>query len=198
MNVKTAIIEPVRAAMKAATQQASISVVKTSKVSCKPGCSACCKRYVAISLAEAMVMVDFLKKNGKWDRVAKAAEEQREMAAKVKPLAWFKMGIPCPVLNQAICDAYPVRPTTCSAHFVKSPPEACSPNSTSVSFYEPYESSEAHMTFAKQFETAVGKDSFLRTKAPMPIALLIAEKLSMDPGPDFDNMVASIAKEFVA
>jgi hypothetical protein len=80
MSVKAAIIEPVGAAMKAASQRASISVINNPDISCKPGCDACCKRYVAISIAEAMVIVDFLKRNHKWDRVAKIAEEQKDMA----------------------------------------------------------------------------------------------------------------------
>jgi hypothetical protein len=55
---------------------------------------------------------------------------------------------------------------------------------------------EAHVVFVKKFETALGQKSFLRTKAPMPVALLIAEKMSMNFGSDFNDIIASVAREF--
>lgn len=198
MSVKTAIIAPLKVAMMAIARQSTYLSLNAPRIPCRPGCSACCKRYVVVSLAEAMVLVDHLKSNQKWARVAATAAEQRDLALKVKPLSWFKMEISCPLLNHDRCDAYAVRPPICSSHFVTSPPEACSPMSTSMARYEPHHMPEVHAEFAKSFDKIIGEKSPLRVRAPMPTALLIAEKISMDYGSDFDSMVSALVREFGA
>lgn len=198
MDAKFAIMASVRAAMMSAARQAFIIKVRMStRVTCKPGCSHCCKRYVVVTLAEALVLIDFLKRNKKWDRVASVADAQKNSMS-VKPVVWFKMGMTCPLLNQDMCDAYEVRPAVCSAHHAFSPPETCSPLSTSFNRYEPCELTDVHTDFMKSFNRMIGKDSVFRIRAPMPAALLAAERLSVTPGPDFDGLVATLAKEFKA
>lgn len=192
-------VAPVRLALMEAAQQAAAVKVTNPKVSCKSGCSACCRRYVPITLAEAIVIVDFLKATKKWDRVASAATKLRDACAGTKPLSWFKIGLVCPVLNQDnMCDAYQVRPVACSAHFVTSAPETCSPSSASMDRYEPCESVDIHVAFMKAFNASVGLNSSLRLRAPLPLALLVGEKFAVAPGLDFDGMVATIAREFGA
>jgi len=195
--MKHAAIAPVRAAVMAAAQRASALAVRTPQITCKPKCSACCKRYVPITLAEALVLIDFLKKHERWDRVAASAEAQRDASMTVRPVAWFKMGLACPILNQdGMCDAYPVRPVACSAHFAVSPPEACGPLSTSFNQFEPCEFAEVHVEFAKAFDTVVSASSSLRIRAPVSAALLMGDKLSITPGPDFDSVITTLMKEF--
>jgi Fe-S-cluster containining protein len=195
MNVGLAILGPVRVAMVAAALQAAAFRLRTPQIACKPKCSACCKRFMVVTLAEALVLVDHLKKNGKWTRVAAAAEEQRLIEA--NPVSWYKMGLACPLLCQDMCDAYQVRPVMCSAHFVTSSPEACSPTSTSFNRFHADECAEALATFAKAFDAAVGGEGSLRARVPMAVALLVAEKLLTGPKskPEFDVAIAAIVKE---
>jgi len=196
MDTKFSVVAAVRVAMMAAATQAAAIRVRNSSITCKPACSACCKRFLLISLAEAAVLVDFLKRHKKWDRVAEVSRHQQSMAMSIKPMAWFKIGLPCPILNQDLCDAYLVRPSTCSAHHVTSPPEACSPLSTSFSSYVPHELTDVHVDFMRSFAAAVCSGSTLRARAPMPVALILAERMSIDPGSDFDGLVATLVREF--
>ena len=197
MNVQLSkALAPVRLAMIEAVQQASARRVRIPNISCRPGCSACCKRFLSITLAEAVVIASYLKKNKRWDRVFAVSKEQQAIAFDVKPIVWFKMELPCPALNQNMCDAYQVRPVACSAHFATSEPDACSPTSTSLNTFQPLDMEDLHIRFAERFNALIGEKSMLRMRAPMPIAMLIGEKITMEPKSDFDTLVASMAREF--
>lgn len=196
MSIKFTIVAPIRLAMMAASQQASLASMRIPNISCKIGCSNCCKRYICITIAEAIVLIDFLKKNGRWDRVKSAAESQQDTAINIRPVAWFKMGLACPILHDGVCDAYPVRPIVCSTHFVTSRPEMCGSTSTASGDYESCEMPDVHMNFARSFDRVLDNRSSLKIVAPMSIALLVADRISMDPDSDFNKTVSLLSKEF--
>ena len=193
MDIKTVATIPVKVAMMGASERSAALRVFHPKIPCSKGCCACCKRYILVTLAEAVVLVEFLKENDKWEKVKEIAEGQRQIQA--EPLVWFKLGIPCPILSSdGLCNAYLVRPVVCSTHFVTSAPEACSPMSTSLNPYEPFNFLEVHMDFIKSFDRIL-KTSSLRIRAPMHLALLMADKLSMNMKSEFEEMIAILSKE---
>lgn len=191
----TAVLAPVRAAMMEAARQATELRIRHADIRCKPGCSACCNRYLMITLAEAAVISDHLKRSGKWEKVMARAEELREVAVLANPRAWYKMDISCPILVDNLCTAYPVRPVACSAHFVTSDPELCRATSTAVGLYNKKNFSEVHSMFEKAFNEAVGRHSRLRVAAPMPLALLFVDKFVNRKVENLDELVKIMEAE---
>lgn len=196
MSAKSAILHPLKIAVMSAAQAATSKSLTVKGVACKQGCYACCQRYLMISVAEAMLVVEYAKSNGKWEKMKKSAEDQRNLALEVKPAVWFKLGIECPVLSNGKCMAYPVRPLACSSHFVASPPEACSTDSTSMARYRPIMMPDVQIKFAEEFDKIIGMRSILRARAPISIALMVAEKVSIGVNMDFDETVSAIARKF--
>lgn len=114
-----------------------------------PSCNTCTKDYccyqmVSISVFEAVIIADWIQRNRRFDILA----ELRQQAYDQKELfnqrgdynllnivkfqdavsnAWFDQQRPCPFLDNGRCLIYPIRPITCSSHFVVSPPERCAP-----------------------------------------------------------------------
>ena len=115
-------------------------------VSCAAGCGACCRQMVPISPTEAAVLKDLVESltpEGKARIVerfeaAKAAlgeagllealsspEKPTGEAYKELGLAYFRLGIPCPFLENESCSIHPDRPLVCREYLVVSPPENC-------------------------------------------------------------------------
>lgn len=77
----------------------------SSYVACRPGCSACCKMNVSITVLEA-------------ERLATVSGKR--LASVVRPIAHKQdrfAGIPCPFLKDEKCSVYADRPLACRAHF---------------------------------------------------------------------------------
>jgi Fe-S-cluster containining protein len=116
------------------------------KISCKKGCGACCRQLVPISETEAhwiAELVDRLpiqKQNEIRDRFAEARRRlaetglleklfQRESWAEGEgwsiAMSYFRLGIPCPFLENEACSIHPDRPVKCREYLVTSPAEHC-------------------------------------------------------------------------
>jgi Fe-S-cluster containining protein len=117
------------------------------KVSCSAGCGACCRQLVPISETEAVMLKELvasmpadrretitqrfsdattkLSRYGLLDRLSSpdqvSGEEYHALA-----LDYFKLGIPCPFLEDESCSIHPDRPLICREYVVVSPPENCS------------------------------------------------------------------------
>ena len=115
------------------------------EVSCKKGCGACCRQAVPLSPAEAWMIADVvaampaerkaavlerfsdahgrLQEAGFGDKVLTGAGE-----AEVNRLGidYFRLGIPCPFLEEESCSIHPSRPSACREYLVSSPAENCS------------------------------------------------------------------------
>ena len=117
------------------------------KVSCSAGCGACCRQLVPVSPVEASVikeLVDSFPVVRKTKVLARFAEAKRilhesgllaSLESNEKPvghaykelgLAYFRLGIPCPFLENESCSIHSERPLVCREYLVVSPPENCS------------------------------------------------------------------------
>jgi Fe-S-cluster containining protein len=125
-------------------------------VSCRVGCFACCLHLVAVTLPEALDLaawvaslpaahqaevrarfahaLDRLEREGLLDTEAPPGrrtlliEEQASHSQAVHELSrlYYRLQIPCPLLEGGRCAAYERRPTVCREHHVTSPAENCS------------------------------------------------------------------------
>ncbi len=172
-------------------------LMEYAEVPCRPGCSGCCKRYLVVSVAEAFIILSELVTSGKWKEAKKAAKEQLSAAKEAQPEAWFKMGIPCPVLDKesGTCTAWGVRPAACSTHFVQSDPELCDPAGHGHGRYIPLEFDDLYEEFKGKLAGFIPEGGIMSARFPMAIALLIAEAAATTAGSDLEEIVTSIARE---
>jgi Fe-S-cluster containining protein len=113
-------------------------------ISCKAGCGACCRQIVPISESEAQhvkQLVDNLPEPRRTmvrerfaagiERMAAAGllermrQVERETNAIVLGLDYFRVGVPCPFLEEESCSIHPDRPLACREYLVTSPAEYC-------------------------------------------------------------------------
>ncbi len=167
----------------------------SDKISCAPKCSGCCKRKVDITIAEAIVMYDYLVRSGRWLEVKAAAKSLQDIAMTASGMAWFKMDIPCPVLSNDLCMAYEVRPVACSTHFVSSDKDLCQPLSMKSGQYEPIFMVDLFDKFAQKLQSSVDEHGILQTTAPIPLALLMAESVNVKRDMTVQEMIQYIRNE---
>ena len=123
-------------------------------ITCKAGCSACCRQLVAVSYVEAVAVADLVAAMPPQRQVEvrqRFADTTRrlERAGLLDPnepqgqrsflvpkdadsnavydLArrYFELGIPCPLLENESCSIYPNWPTVCREYHVTTPAENC-------------------------------------------------------------------------
>lgn len=115
-------------------------------VSCRKGCGACCRQAVPVSPAEAFMIADIVasmppdRKARILERFSAAAESLRSHGFGDRSLGgaasedevlglgldYFRLGIPCPFLEEESCSIHPNRPSACREYLVTSPAENCS------------------------------------------------------------------------
>lgn len=116
------------------------------QVSCRKGCGACCRQPVPISPAEARLLAGIVENlpeeartviRERFDDAVRRLDESglRERATHYHRLSndevqamvyeYFRLGIPCPFLEDESCSIYPFRPLVCREYLVISPAEHC-------------------------------------------------------------------------
>jgi Fe-S-cluster containining protein len=167
------------------------------EIPCKPACSGCCSRLIEITMSEAVLIYEHLKKEGVWQEVKKIAKSQLPLIKDAKPLAWFKMNLKCPVLNLTtqLCQAYPVRPATCSIHFVKSDPVMCDPWGQKSGPFLPIDFSDLYLQFRKRTTEYTEGFGILSLELPIQVALLLAEKINTLSGLSEEQVVSLVFNE---
>ncbi|MBN8458791.1 MAG: YkgJ family cysteine cluster protein [Verrucomicrobia bacterium] len=119
-----------------------------AKVSCGPGCGACCRQLVPISHSEAAWLLHEVLPNLAPDHRSRVESRIREASIRLETsglsdlirnlpteadrecrqsigLRYFLTGIPCPFLENASCSIHPQRPLACREYLVTSPADAC-------------------------------------------------------------------------
>jgi len=116
------------------------------EVSCKAGCGACCRQLVPLSVTEARQLPQLiagldeahrarvvkrfdealakLRTSGMLDSLERFATLSQHERAQLLS-AYFKLGIPCPFLEEESCSIHAVRPVICRQFLVTSPPAHC-------------------------------------------------------------------------
>ena len=89
------------------------------KIICRPGCSLCCQLEVAARPFEVIAIAAFIHSN-------LSVEKFQKVRSRIKSIAKLYLGIdekhrkrsfiPCPLLEDDYCIAYPVRPSACIVH----------------------------------------------------------------------------------
>ena len=170
--------------------------LKVVDISCKKSCSGCCRRYIEITVAEASIIVSFLKREKLWDSVKEKAERVSSMVKKVPSNAWFKMDIKCPILDDNdLCSAYSVRPPVCAVHYAKSNPAVCNPSKVSNQKYDPVEFLEEFTESRKKLSSTLAGYGVLQIVLPLPTALLMADRISIKTGLSYDQVMSIIQNE---
>lgn len=118
-----------------------------SPISCGPGCGACCRQMVPVSLFEAEALTDWMRSlpeaqrselEGRFHRALLALRDAGviekivgenwlkggEAAAQLS-IDYFHAGVPCPFLENESCGIHPIRPLSCREYLVTSPPALC-------------------------------------------------------------------------
>jgi Fe-S-cluster containining protein len=115
-------------------------------VSCRKGCGACCRQVVPVSeieayslseLVEAMpeplrsdVKARFAAAGTRFDEAGLGDVLNAPAKADIKQLEalqldYFRVGVPCPFLDEESCSIHPDRPAMCREYLVTSPAENC-------------------------------------------------------------------------
>lgn len=116
-------------------------------ISCGPGCGACCRQLVPVSLFEAEALTDWMRtlpeeqQAALQERFHRALLALREAGVVDKILSdewiaggepvtqlaidYFHAGVPCPFLENESCGIHPIRPLSCREYLVTSPPPLC-------------------------------------------------------------------------
>jgi Fe-S-cluster containining protein len=115
-------------------------------ITCRAGCGACCRQPVPVSEAEARALAAYVA-NLPQERRAAVVERFRAVLEKLAGagllddlrrmqdledserkelgMAYFKLGMPCPFLENEACSIYPIRPVRCREYLVTTPAEYC-------------------------------------------------------------------------
>jgi Fe-S-cluster containining protein len=113
------------------------------RVSCRAGCAACCRQLVPLSAPEAALIHELVEglpepRGGHIKARFAAAVERLGEAGLLEPLsdgsdpllhrseeAYFRLGIPCPFLENGNCSIYEARPSRCREYLVITPAIHC-------------------------------------------------------------------------
>lgn len=148
--IRAAELLPVHREISKAVTEAVVAreVRAGATISCRKGCSACCKRlYVEVTEAEAYRLQDTIGalrddhrrrvdarfaeirkrvlKAGLYDEMLRTNLEEGDIRERLS-LAFYEQNLACPFLEQDACSIYEERPLACREYLVTSPAEECS------------------------------------------------------------------------
>lgn len=135
-------------AQRLANQLAERAVARVEQaghqISCAKGCGACCRQMVPVSPVEAHHLAALVDKmpaaqaakvrdrfKAARQAMAEAAlgprghPDEDKTAYRAHGLAYFRVGVACPFLEEESCSIHPDRPLVCREYLVTSPPPAC-------------------------------------------------------------------------
>lgn len=165
-------------------------------VKCQKGCASCCNRKLEISLAEAIEIVVYLRKMGRWPEVsAKISKIDMDLSL-VDPTVYFAMGLQCVLLKNGECRAYEVRPIVCASHYVYSDPALCNANSGKDGNYELSHIMLKLFEFNSKLRKIFESDSVLKRSGWLPFALKAASIIIDHKFESFEDFISVYRGEF--
>jgi len=177
-------------------------------VSCAAGCGACCRQMVPISPTEARLLKDIfdsltperreviaerfrsaravLEENG---LIGALEADEKPTGPEYKDLAlkYFRLGIPCPFLENESCSIHAERPLVCREYLVVSPPENCARTNG-----QPVEVIKIPGEASKALTALEGEPGF-RNWVPLSLSL---DWAALHPEDDVPRPALEIAKRF--
>ncbi|WP_346319361.1 YkgJ family cysteine cluster protein [Chitinophaga sp. YIM B06452] len=94
---------------------------KKSVISCRRGCSFCCRILINISEIEATILADYCQENG-----IEISKNYLEEQMRLDEKAFLSSKVSrCIFLKDHECSVYAVRPLACRRYYVKSDPQLC-------------------------------------------------------------------------
>lgn len=162
-------------------------------IKCKTRCSGCCSRKISISVAEALIIHEYLLKTNQLHQVLKKCEDQAPLALDTDSITWFLMNTKCALLKDDMCSVYPVRPPVCAVHYSKSDPNACSPWSTSNAALDIYTDQDEINRWFKQLEIMTDRRT-LGLILPLPNAMIVANAIAEREIDDLEKYMVSLGQ----
>ena len=111
------------------------AVAESQGVTCRTGCSHCCKLPATSTVPEMVPVVEYLASRSDWKKRRPALErELRHQLAEFatvdvldegERVAFFRRQLACMFLKGDRCEIYALRPAVCRYHMVVSPPDNC-------------------------------------------------------------------------
>ena len=179
-------------------------------ISCCAGCDACCSQLVPISPVEARHLeqtvaampepkqsairkrfteaIARLQEEGMLEQLEAVMDADNVEATERQRIGddYFRVGLPCPFLEEGSCSIYADRPLLCRAYMVTSPAVHCqSPTPETIDML-PLAAKSARALIAMGAERS--SNSSQRRWLPLPLALRFAEQVDRedreDPAPD--------------
>jgi Fe-S-cluster containining protein len=161
------------------------------RISCKAGCGTCCRQLVPISVTEARQLPQLIESLGEahrgrvqarfneavlklrasslWDRLERFGTLPRDEVSALK-VEYFRLGIPCPFLEEEACSIHPIRPLICRQYLVTSPAENCR---------NPWTESIARVPLAADVLGALKRVEAREPTPPQAVPLVLAPFLNL-------------------
>jgi Fe-S-cluster containining protein len=158
-------------------------------ISCHKGCNdgICCCQLVPLSPPEAFFLLDFVhtlpsERRSQIEshiRTVKEAMEERGLTERLMNIEstnehqvlacdYFRMGMPCPFLEDGSCSIHPYRPFACREYNIISPPEFCA---------DPFKKGIKKISIPKNMTTATARLAAELCELP---AMLIPMTLALE------------------
>jgi Fe-S-cluster containining protein len=142
-----AVLPALRALVDAMMQRVKdASAERGETITCKAGCGACCRQYVPVSDLEARGLMEVIRRMpeerqarvrarfaeaearlrdaGMWDRMGRGGRIHPSEHFRLV-VEYFRLGIPCPFLEDEACSIHPDRPLICREYLVVSSETFC-------------------------------------------------------------------------
>jgi Fe-S-cluster containining protein len=88
-------------------------------LACREGCAWCCYKPVGTAAPEVLRIVAYLRDAlppEQWERLGERVRSGAERRRQLGPAGARRAALPCPLLVEGRCSAYPVRPLTCRGY----------------------------------------------------------------------------------
>jgi Fe-S-cluster containining protein len=113
-----ATLELAKSAMAAASRLSDVLLARAPEgaVACKAGCDHCCHQSVGVTVPEALVIFDHLKRSRsspELQRIAAHISERHRETLGLSSSERYSPDHPCPFLEAGRCSIYEVRPLAC-------------------------------------------------------------------------------------
>lgn len=165
-------------------------------LSCKKGCNNCCRHPVTISIAEGLVLYNWLVERGRWTpSLRKQLKETSNNLFGLSFEMWLLSNQPCVFLGtDGLCQVYTVRPMQCRTAFSVEDASECHPHNLRPGSI--LGRSEQLAEFGRVEMEAYKKLRVKHWQMPIATALLLSAKLESGEI-DIEQVDQDLVREYV-